>query len=118
MARPGRRPVCRLTATLVTAAASSYAANCTLGGSVATGLVDTRGFRWLHHALYLATTALTGTAVVALGVRRDPAGWTLLPALVPLAALPRASARTPRHARIGLSAAPFYLLTLRRSWRR
>ena len=97
---------------LVTAAASSYAANCALGASVATGLLDTRGYRWLHHALYVATSTLTAAAVVALLVRRDPAGWTLLPALAPLAALPRASARTPRHARTGLSAAPFYLVTL------
>jgi hypothetical protein len=102
---------------LVTAAATSYAANCALGASVATGLLDTRGYRWLHHALYLATSTLTAGAVVALLARRDPAGWTLLPALAPLAALPRASARTPRHMRTGLSAAPFYLLTLRRAWR-
>jgi hypothetical protein len=102
---------------LVTAAAASYAANCALGASVATGLLDTRGYRWLHHALYLATTTLTAAAVLALLARRDRAGWTLLPALAPLAALPRASARTPRHARTGLSAAPFYLLTLHRAWR-
>ena len=97
---------------LVTAAASSYAANCALGGSVATGLLDTRGYRWLHHALYIATSTLTAAAVASLLARRDPAGWMLLPALVPLAAMPRASARTPRHARTGLSAAPFYLVTL------
>jgi hypothetical protein len=102
---------------LVTAAAGSYAANCALGASVATGLVDTRGYRWLHHALYIATSTLTATAVVALLVRRDAAGWTLLPALAPLSALPRTSARTPQHARTGLSAAPFYLLTLYRAWR-
>jgi len=102
---------------LVTAAAASYAASCALGGSVATGLLDTRGHRWLHRALYVMTSTLTAAAVVALLVRQDRAGWTLLPALAPLAALPRASARTPRHARTGLSAAPFYLLTLYRTWR-
>ncbi len=102
---------------LVTAATASYAANCALGASVAAGLLDTRGYRWLHHALYLATTTLTAAAVVALLARRDRAAWTLLPAMAPLAALPRASARTPRHARTGLSAAPFYLLTLHRAWR-
>lgn len=102
---------------LVPAAATSYAANCVLGASVALGLLDTRGYRWLHHALYIATSTLTAAAVVELAIRRDRAGWTLLPALVPLAAMPRASARTPRHARIGLSAAPFYLLTLLRTGR-
>ena len=106
-----------LTRTLVTAAATSYAANCTLGASVAAGLLDTRGYRWLHHALYIATSALTAAAALALVARGDPSGRTLLPALIPLAALPRASARTPGHAWLGLSAAPFYLLTLRRSWR-
>ena len=102
---------------LVAAATTSYAANCALGASVAAGLLDTRGYRWLHHALYLATSTLTAAALVALLVRRDPAGWTLLPAAVPLAALPRASTRTPRHARTGLSAAPFYLITLHRARR-
>jgi hypothetical protein len=102
---------------LVTAAATSYAANCALGASVATGLLDTRGYRWLHHALYVATSTLTTAAVVTLLVRRDRAGWTLLPALAPLAALPRTRARTPGHARTGLSAAPFYLLALYRAWR-
>lgn len=102
---------------LVAAAATSYAANCALGGSVATGVLDTRGYRWLHHALYIATSTLTAAAVVALLARRDRAGWTLLPALVPLAAMPRASARTPRHARVGLSAAPFYVITLYRAGR-
>jgi hypothetical protein len=102
---------------LVTAAAASYAANCVLGASVATGLLDTRGYRWLHHALFVATSTLTAMATAALLARRDGAAWTLLPALVPLAAMPRASARTPRHARVGLSAAPFYLLTLHRAAR-
>jgi hypothetical protein len=102
---------------LVTAAATSYAANCALGASVAAGLLDTRGYRWLHHVLYIATAALTGAATLALVARRDAGGWTLLPTLLPLAALPRASARTPRHARLGLSAAPFYLVTLRQVWR-
>jgi hypothetical protein len=102
---------------LVTAAAVSYAANCALGASVATGLLDTRGYRWLHHALYTATSTLTAAAIVTLLARRNPAGWFLLPAVVPLAALPRASVRTPRHARTGLSAAPFYLLSLYRAWR-
>jgi hypothetical protein len=102
---------------LVALAAGSYAANCALGASVAAGLLDTRGYRWLHHALYVATSTLTAAAVVTLLARRDPAGWTLLPALAPLAAMPRASARTPRHARTGLSAAPFYLVTLHRTRR-
>jgi hypothetical protein len=59
---------------LVTAAATSYAANCALGASVAAGLLDTRGHRWLHHALYVVTSTLTGAAALTLLVRRDRAG--------------------------------------------
>lgn len=99
---------------LLRAAATSYAANCALGASVAAGLLDTRGYRWLHHVLYGATTGLTGAAGLALLARRDRAAWTLLPALGPLALLPRTRARTPRHARVGLAPAPCYLLSL---WR-
>jgi len=94
---------------LLAAAATSYTANCALGVSVATGLLDTRRQRWVHHALYIATTALTGSATLTLLAARDPAGWRLLPALGPLAVLPRTSARTSRHAGVGLSAAPFFL---------
>lgn len=102
---------------LVTAASASYAANCALGASVATGLVNTRGHRWVHHALYVTTSTLTGAATVALLIHRDGALWPLLPTLPVLAAMPRASARTPRHAQVGLSAAPFYVTTLHRVWR-
>ena len=102
---------------LVTAAAAGYAANVALGTSVAAGWLDTRGYRWLHHVLYLTTGTLTAAATAALLIGRDRGGWTLLPALLPLAALPYAGTRTPRHARLGLSAAPFYLATLRRAWR-
>lgn len=106
-----------LTRALVTAAALSYTANCALGASVATGLVNTRGHRWVHHALYVVTSTLTGGALLTLLLRRDHTAWPLLPTVPVLAMMPRASARTPRHARVGLSAAPFYLLTLRRAWR-
>jgi len=102
---------------LLAAAATSYTANCGLGASVAAGWVDTRGYRWLHHVLYASTTTLTGAAGLALAASRNRAVWTLLPALGPLAALPRTSARTARHARVGLAAAPFYLLTLIRAGR-
>ena len=110
-------PLGTLSRVLVTAATASYAANCALGASVATGRVNTRGHRWVHHALYIVTSTLTGTAAVALVARRDRALWVLLPTVPVLVAMPRANARTPRHAQVGLSAAPFYLLTLLRAWR-
>lgn len=111
------RPSRTLSRVLVTAASASYAANCALGASVATGLLNTRGQRWVHHALYVVTSTLTGAAAVGLLVRGDRALWALLPTVPVLVAMPRASARTPLHARVGLGAAPFYLLTLLRAWR-
>jgi glycerol uptake facilitator-like aquaporin len=99
---------------LLAAAAASYTANCALGGSVALGLVDTRGFRWVHHALYIATAVLTAAAAAALLVtplrehRTPAAALALLPAALPLTAIPRVSAHSRRHPLIALAAAPFY----------
>ena len=52
---------------LLTAAATSYLANCALGVAVATRVLDTSGFRWVHHAVYVATAVLTaaGTSLDA-----------------------------------------------------
>ncbi|GAA2232674.1 hypothetical protein N1031_08620 [Herbiconiux moechotypicola] len=118
---------------LLAAAATSYAANCALGGAVALRVVDTSGFRWVHHALYISTCVLTGTALVALVVAatrtgcaphrphdrprsrdtaRASAALALLPTAVPLAIIPRVSARTRRHPLIALAAAPFYAAAL------
>ena len=84
-----------------------YAANCALGAAVATRLVDTRRFRWVHHALYIATVSTTLLALVT-GIRRDrPGAAALSPALVPLAVIPYAGTHTRRHPLIALTAAPF-----------
>ncbi|WP_430645199.1 hypothetical protein [Agromyces sp. GXS1127] len=124
---------------LCTAAAGAYAANCALGASVALGLVDTSGFRWVHHALYLATCALSVSALaaalrpgasarsragirpsgrVAAGDRTGRAAAALLaPAVVPLAVIPYAGTRGTRHPLIALAAAPFLAAAAVRSWR-
>jgi hypothetical protein len=97
---------------LVTAASVSYTANCALGLAVATGRLDTSGARWVHHAVYVATATLSLAAAAALLRTRDRALLTLLPAALPLAVIPRVSARTRGHALIALTAAPAYVATL------
>ncbi|GAB3618677.1 hypothetical protein GCM10027416_32340 [Okibacterium endophyticum] len=102
---------------LVTAAAVSYAANCALGVSAATGRVDTSRSRWVHHALYVCTAALAGAAMSS-GIRnRSRAGYLLMPAAVPLTLIPFAGSRGRRHTVIALAAAPFFVLSLLRAWR-
>ncbi|WP_368496717.1 hypothetical protein [Herbiconiux sp. A18JL235] len=111
---------------LFTAAATSYALNCGLGASVAAGVVHTGRFRWVHHALYIATSILAGTAVGVTVLKRAlgrsatdvrPA-VALLPAAVPLTLIPGISARTRGHAALALAAAPFYAAALALAWRR
>src|SRR5690606_35956321 len=73
------------------AAAATYAANCALGAATAAGVVDTSGFRWLHHALYGATCVAVTAALSAVrwGVPRRAsrrAALMLAPAAIPLAA--------------------------------
>ncbi|MGI4896773.1 MAG: hypothetical protein ACRYF3_16845 [Janthinobacterium lividum] len=88
--------------------------NCALGGAVALRVLDTSDFRWVHHAVYIATVALTAAAAVDLARRRDAALFRLLPVAVPLALIPRVSARSRRHALVAASAAPAYAATLLR----
>lgn len=98
-------------APLFAAATAAYAANCALGAAVAGRLIDTSGFRWLHHALYILTCATTAAALSSFLWARPRrasrhAALTLAPALVPLAAIPYAGTRGLRHPLIALTAAP------------
>jgi len=90
-------------------ASASYLANIALGVLVATRRVDSSGFHWLHHALYVCTFVLAAAAVAAALWRRPLAGWLLLPALVPFALIPFLGTRGRRHPIAGLAPAPFYL---------
>ena len=107
-----------LVRTLVTAAAGAYTANCSLGGSVAFGWIDTSDVRWVHHGLYAVTCSLTAAACVA-GLREQSAtSLALLPALAPLVLLQRHGARPlRRHTRDALVAAPCYVAGLVLAWR-
>lgn len=104
-------------------ASACWAANAALGASVGAGLVHTGRFRWIHHALYIATTTTTALAtVVSARSSRDcrrAAARALAPALLPLAALPHvgtpAQGHPRRHTLAALSAAPFYATALFRA---
>ena len=104
-------------APLFAMAAAAYAANCALGASVAAGFVDTSGFRWLHHAMYIATSATVAAALSTVwwarprGVSRS-AALALAPAAIPLAAIPFAGTHTRRHPVVALAAAPFIAASL------
>jgi hypothetical protein len=100
---------------LFAAATSCYAANVALGSAVAVRLVDTRRFRWVHHALYVSTSLLAGAAASTLLWSDSRAGWRLLPAALPLAFVARVSARSRRHTVVALSAAPFFVSSLARA---
>ena len=107
-----------LLGTLVTACAGAYGANCALGASVAARWVDTSNVRWIHHGLYITTSALTAAACVAAVRERSPVAAVLAPALVPLFLLQRHGARPlRRHTRDALAAAPCYVAGLALAWR-
>ena len=100
-------------APLFTAAAAAYGANLALGSAVALRILDTSSFRWIHHGIYITTCVLAGAAASSVVWSRSRAGLALLPAAVPLAALPRLGSRPQRrHALVALAAAPFFVLGL------
>lgn len=96
-------------------ASSAYAVNVAFGASVRVRWLDSSRFRWVHHGLYILTFALTAAAVSSLFWSSTHAGWWLLPALIPLAALPylgSARKRPGRHIAAALVPLPFYILGL------
>jgi hypothetical protein len=89
-----------------------FLANFALGVLVQFGIVDTKPFRWLHHALFFAVFA---SAAVAAGVgflQGAPYRWVLLPVLALFALLPRVRAGTPGHAALAGGAMIFYVTGL------
>jgi hypothetical protein len=103
---------------LFTAASASYLASCGLGLGVRTGVLRAGRARRLHHALYVSTSALA-LAAAAATLRdgdADGAGRALLPAALPLALIPYASARSWRHPALAASAGPFFAGALARAW--
>ena len=86
-----------------------FLANFALGIMVQFRVVDTKPFRWLHHALFFAAFA---SAVLAAGVgflQGAPYRWVLLPVLGLFAVLPRIRAGTPGHAALAGGALILYV---------
>lgn len=89
-------------------AAALFLANFALGVLVQLRVVDTKPFRWLHHALFFAVFVSAGLAV-AVGLWRGAAyAWVLLPVLALYVVLPRIRAGTAGHAALAGLALIFY----------
>lgn len=85
-----------------------FAANFALGVLVQFRVVDTKPFRWLHHALFFAVFVSAALAVAAGFWQGEPYRWALLPVLVLYYFLPRVRAGTPGHAALAAAAMILY----------
>ena len=86
-----------------------FVTNFALGVLVQFRMVDTKPFRWLHHALFFAVFA---TATVAVGVgflQGAPYRWVLLAVLVLFTFFPQVRAGTPGHAALASGAMILYV---------
>lgn len=91
------------------AAAALFLVNFVLGILVQFGVVDTKPFRWLHHALFFLVF-LSAALAVGFGFWQGaPYRWALLPVLVLFLVLPRVRAGTPGHAALASGALIFYV---------
>jgi hypothetical protein len=86
-----------------------FVANFALGVLVQFRIVDTKPFRWLHHALFFAVFASAAVAVGVGFLQGAPYRWVLLPVLVLFVFLPRVRAGTPGHAAIASGAMILYV---------
>lgn len=90
------------------AATTLFLANFALGMLVQFGVVDTKPFRWLHHALFFAVCASAALAVLVGFLQGAPYRWALLPVLLLFVVLPRVRAGTAGHAGLAGLALIFY----------
>ena len=86
-----------------------FVANFALGVLVQFRIVDTKPFRWLHHALFFAVFASAALAVGVGFLQGAPYRWVLLAVLVLFAFLPRVRAGTPGHAALASGAMILYV---------
>ena len=113
--RPAWGCACRCKIWVVAAAvfylaAMLFLANFALGLLVQFRLVDTKPFRWLHHALFFAVF-VSAVAAFAVGFAQGaPYRWALLPALVLFVVLPYVRAGTRGHAALACGALVFYVV--------
>lgn len=93
------------------AAAVLFLLNFALGLLVQFRVVDTKPFRWLHHALFFAVFVSAAAAALAGFLSGAPYRWTLLPVLALFAVLPRVRAGTAGHAALACCALLFYAVS-------
>ncbi len=86
-----------------------FLANFALGVLVQLRIVDTKPFRWLHHALFFAVFASAAVAVGVGFLQGAPYRWALLPVLALFVVLPRVRAGTPGHAALAGGAMILYV---------
>ena len=86
-----------------------FIANFALGVLVQFRIVDTKPFRWLHHALFFAVFASAAAAAGVGFLQGAPYRWALPPVLVLFALLPRVRAGTPGHAALAGGAMILYV---------
>ncbi len=89
-------------------ATSLFAANFLLGILVQLHIVDTKAFRWLHHALFFAVAASAALAAAWGMFHGELYGWLLVPVLILYFFLPRIRAGTVGHAALAGFALFFY----------
>jgi len=86
-----------------------FLANFALGVLVQFRIVDTKPFRWLHHALFFAVFASAAVAASVGFLQDAPYRWALLPVLALFFVLPRVRAGTPGHAALASGAMILYI---------
>ena len=94
------------------AATVLFLLNFALGLLVQFRIVDTKPFRWLHHALFFAVVVSVAAAVLVGFLTGAPYRWTLLPVLFLFAVLPYVRAGTTGHAALACGALVFYVAGL------
>jgi hypothetical protein len=87
-----------------------FVVNFALGVLVQFRILDTKPFRWLHHALFFAVFASAAVAVGVGFLQGAPYRWVMLPVLVLFAFLPRVRAGTPGHAALASGAMILYVI--------
>jgi hypothetical protein len=90
------------------AATVLFLLNFALGLLVQLRIVDTKPFRWLHHALFFAVFVSAAVAALAGFLSGASYSWALLPVLALFAVLPYVRAGTAGHAALACGALVFY----------
>jgi hypothetical protein len=90
------------------AATVLFLLNFALGLLVQFRVVDTKPFRWLHHALFFAVFVSAAAAALVGFLSGAPYRWFLLPVLALFIMLPYVRAGTLGHAALACGALFFY----------